>query len=233
MNAFAATLEQLPPPVARYLRMALPGGPLAWRAVRLLQQGEMRLQQGGGRWLPFRARQRLASAPPEFQWQARIRLAPLLWARVMDEYLDGLGRLQARLWGVIPLASAENDAHLDEAELLRYLAEAVWFPQALLPSERLQWQATGPDSALAILRDGVTQARLTFHFNRAGEIVRGEALRPALQGSRYVSRGWTTRYHDWQSHHGMRVPMAGSAAWHLPAGEWAYWRGRITSLAGE
>ena len=226
----AALLGPLPPIVQRYLRMALPEGIPAVSGVTLSQQGEMRLKEGSQRWYPFTATERFELNPPEFAWYARMRLAPLVNAMVVDEYLDGIGAIDARVWGVITLAHPDHNPRLDEAALLRYLAEAAWFPVALLPSKQLQWQAAGPQSALAILRDGAAEARLTFHFNSSGEIVLVEGVRAALVGRDFLSRGWSGQFSEWREFCGMRIPTRCHVFWHIDSGTWEYWRGTIESL---
>ena len=43
---------------------------------------------------------------PGFAWLARMQVAPLASARVLDCYVDGEGLLDARLFGSLPLARA-------------------------------------------------------------------------------------------------------------------------------
>lgn len=226
----ATLLDPLPVIVQRYLRMALPHGIPAASRVTLSQRGDMRLKEGSQRWRPFTATEQLGLTPPELVWRARIRLGALLSARVTDEYLDGIGAIDARLWGVIPLLHPAPDPRLDQAALLRYLAEAVWFPPALLPGRGLQWRAAGRDSAVALLRDASSEARLTFHFNASGEVVHVEALRPYLAGKRFLSRGWSGLFSEWRELGGMRIPAHGRVFWHLDSGVWEYWRGTIEAL---
>lgn len=44
---------------------------------------------------------------------------------------------------------------------------------------------------------------------------------------------WEGRWWDYVTHDGMRVPMRGEVAWHLPTGTRPYWRGRVTKLEYE
>jgi hypothetical protein len=226
----ATLLAPLPPLVQRYLRMALPSGIPAVTRIILNLRGAMRLKEGSTRWHPFTATEQLGLNPPEFVWRAHMRLGPLISATVVDEYLDGIGAIDARAWGVIPLVHPAPDPRLDEGALLRYLAEAVWFPVALLPNEQLHWLPAGNRCAVAVLRDANTEARLTCHFNARGEITRVEALRPYLAASEFLSRGWSGNFSEWREFHGMRIPTQGHVFWQLDAGEWEYWRGTIESV---
>ena len=68
----------------------------------------------------------------------------------------------------IPLADERGVAALAEGELMRYLAEAAWYPTALLPSQGARWQALDERSARATLSDGSLTLDLSFEFNDAG-----------------------------------------------------------------
>lgn len=59
--------------------------------------------------------------------------------RVIDLYEQSEGILRARLLGVIPVASIGPNPEMNEGELVRYPAEAVWYPTALLPSQGVEW----------------------------------------------------------------------------------------------
>lgn len=226
----AALLDPLPPIVQRCLRMALPGGIPDVTRVHPHPAGRDAPQRGLNALVPFHRYGTDGAQSPEFIWRARMHLGPLMTATVEDEYLDGIGSIDARLWGVIPLLHPEPHPRLDKGALLRYLAEAAWFPVALLPSARLHWQAAGNQRAVATLRDGTVEARLTVHFNSSGEIVHVEALRPYLSGDDYLSRAWSGFFSEWREFNGMRVPSRGRVFWHLDSGMWEYWRGTIDSL---
>jgi hypothetical protein len=62
---------------------------------------------------------------------------------VRDTYLDAVGAMQGKLAGLIPVVDQSGRPELAAGALHRYLAEAAWFPTALLPSDRLAWRADG------------------------------------------------------------------------------------------
>lgn len=135
----AEELAGLPNPIRRYAETVLEEGRPYVRTARIDQRGEFRLDEGEGAsaWRPLTAVQHVAVDPPGFVWDARIEAAPGLPVRVIDRYAGGEGRLQATLWSVLPVAEASPEPALDEAELLRYLAECVWLPTVLL-EERVE-----------------------------------------------------------------------------------------------
>lgn len=117
-------LEGLPEPVARYFRFALtPGQPLV-RSACLEQRGEFRLGGPDSRWLHLTARQHFATRPPGFVWDASIRMAPGFPVRVRDSYLGGLGSMQGRMLGLVPVVNQQGAPELNAGALQRYLAEA-------------------------------------------------------------------------------------------------------------
>ena len=51
------------------------------------------------------------------------------------------------------------------------MAEAVWYPTALLPSKHLSWSTIDDTKALATLTVGAVAVSLEFRFNTTGEVV--------------------------------------------------------------
>ena len=223
-------LAGLPDPVRRYFRAAIrPGRPMI-TAVRLEQTGTLNMREDGERWQPFRASQRIVLAPPGFAWDARVRLLPGVAIRVRDAYLDGNGLLDARLFG-LPLLPRLPSAELARGELMRFLAEAAWYPTALLPSQGVRWSPVGEHGACAELADDGTRVSLEFRFGSDGLI---ESVRAGDRGrsvrGKTVPTPWEGRWSRFTQVDGLRVPLEGEVAWLLPAGRHPYWRGRVSRL---
>ncbi|HEX7045880.1 MAG TPA: DUF6544 family protein, partial [Burkholderiales bacterium] len=123
---------------------------------------------------------------------------------------------------------------LAEGELMRFLAEAAWYPTALLPSQGVRWEAAGERSAYATLEDGAVEVRMLFAFDDQGliESVRAEA-RGRMVGDEMVPTPWQGRFWSYAERGGMRIPLEGEVAWLLPEGPKPYWRGRITAIEYE
>lgn len=223
-----AALDSLPVPVARYLRLALSDGQALIRTAQLREAGRFHLRLADRAGCPFRAEQYVGAQPPGFIWDARIRMLPGMTVWVRDGYLAGQGWMQGRLAGLWPVVEAANRAELHAGALQRYLAEAVWFPTALLPGAGVTWSAIDENSALASLQDGATRVSLTFHFN-----AQGEACRVSTPGryrelnGKFVLTPWSGHFRHYQSHAGMRIPTEGEVAWLLPEGRFVYWQGGI------
>jgi len=114
------------------------------------------------------------------------------------------------------------------------LAEAAWYPTALLPSQGVQWQAVEDFSAKATLKDGETALTLLFRFDENGliESVRAEERGRTVAGIA-IPTPWEVQWKNYERRDGMRIPTEGEVAWLLPEGAKPYFRGRITSLRYE
>ncbi len=222
----------LPRPVARYLGLALGERPRMVRSLRLRQAGGFRLRPSSRRWAALEARQEVTPGPrPCFVWRARIRPLPFLGLEVRDAYQGGVGSLRVRLAGWVPLLHQAGSPELAQGCLERYLAEAVWFPSALLPGQGVSWQAAGPDRAWACLEYAGARARLEFRFNRAGEVVevRSPARPRAVKGG-FEPTPWRGRFSGYRRAGRLWVPAGGEVAWLLSQGEFTYWRAEVTDL---
>ena len=117
---------------------------------------------------------------------------------------------------------------LAQGELMRFLAEAVWYPTALLPSQGIVWEAVDDSQARATLSDGPVTVTLLFHFNAQGlvDTVSAAGRYREVAGSQ-VATPWQGRFWDYQRRDGMLVPLAGEVGWQLEKGPKPYWRGQI------
>ena len=144
-------LAGLPEPVQRYLANVLTEGQPYVRTVRLQQSGEFRLGDAMAPWKPRIAAQHFTVDPPGFVWDARVAILPLVPVRVVDMYKAGKGTLRAKILSSVPVADAEPSPELNSGELMRYLAETVWSPTALLPGEGVDWVPIDEQSARATI----------------------------------------------------------------------------------
>ncbi len=202
--------------------------------VTLTQETEMRLQRGGS-WQPMAARQVIVTGAPGFVWTATQRKGSLAMVRVVDSFVDGSGWLSARLLGSIPVASASGP-DTDIGEAMRYLAELVWAPDAILGNPDLIWRQVAEDAVEVSLAPPLEAARVRLRFDTAGDVVEVTARnRPA------TAPDGTTTYLDWRATLGgyttignRRVPRQGEVGYVYPEGYEPYWRGTITAYrAGE
>jgi hypothetical protein len=224
-------LQELPEPVQRYLAHVLTEGQPYVRTVRLQQSGEFRLGDATAPWKPFSAVQHFTLDPPGFVWDARIEMGPLVPVRVVDMYKAGEGALRAKILSTVSVVDAEPSPEMNSGELMRYLAESVWFPTALLPGEGVEWTAIDENSAMATLDHQGTTVSLTFYFNSQNEVERvfAEKRYREVDGT-FKPTPWTGHFRNYQARNGMLIPLEGEVMWNLPEGDLSYWRGRVEAI---
>jgi hypothetical protein len=229
-----AVPADLPPPVARYFRRVLQPGQASIRSARLTQSGTLRTGPKSWRWMPFEATQEVSPEETTFNWDARVCVAPFLSLRVRDGLFEGRGGGRVDLWSAIKLAADADTPELNAGALHRYLAEAVWYPTALLPGPQLAWTPIDERKALATLTSYRTTVSLEFHFNHEGEVAAiYTPQRWARSGRKYVQLPWEGHFFGYWECSGMLVPAAGEVGWHVD-GKWqAVWKGRVTFASYE
>ncbi|MGD8369271.1 MAG: hypothetical protein PVG78_16655 [Desulfobacterales bacterium] len=223
--------EDLPAPVKRYFRRVLQDGlPIVSQAY-LVQKGGFRTKPEAANWAALSARQAFSAQPRAFVWDAKVTMAPGLSVRVCDAYRNGSGQMKAALLSIVPLVDAKGQRQIDEGALMRYLAEAVWFPTALLPGRGVVWEAIDDRRAEATVTDAGHTVSLEFSFNDEGEIVSVySAGRFREVNGEFVPTPWEGRFSDYTDVNGYRVPTEAEVAWHLPDGVFAYWKATITEI---
>jgi hypothetical protein len=230
----SADLEGLPAPVSRYFRAVLHDGQPLVRSGRLVQEGEFLMRPTPDGWRPFSATQHFAAKPPGFVWDARIHMVPGFAIRVRDAFVDGTGSMRASALGLFTMLDVHGTPEIAAGALHRYLAEAVWFPTALLPSQSVIWTPLDDSHARAALTAGTTTVWLDFRFGADG-LVQGVFTRERARdvNGRGVPTPWQGRWREYEEHDGMRIPVRGEVEWILPEGPQVYWRGQVTAISYE
>lgn len=224
-------LADVPPPVARYLRLAIPPGHAGIATVRMWQRGMFQMGGGDRGWRPFTAVQTFRSAPPAFVWDARCMMLPGVPVRIRDSYLDGVGAMCGAVWGLFVVAHPRPAPELDAGSLHRFLGEALWFPTRLAPRDGVRWTVLDDRHARVHLRDGATEVALDCSFAEDGTISRvytPDRAR-AIRGG-YDTRGWGCDLGGWTRHDGVLVPGRAEVFWELDGKHVPYWRGEIVRL---
>jgi hypothetical protein len=225
-------LAALPLPAQRFFRTVLKDGQRMVTGVRIRHRGTFNLSVSGERWFPFTSEEQVVIQRPGFDWDGRIAVLPGVHVHVHDAYVAGEGILQASLLGLVTVARLQDSGDIAKGELMRYLAEAAWYPTALLPGYGVYWEAVDANAAKVTLDDDHLSVTLHFTFHDAGWIdtVRAEARGRTVDG-RIVPTPWMGRFWNYAQRDGMSIPLDGEVMWLLPDGPKPYWRGRLTDIA--
>ena len=139
--------------------------------------------------------------------------------------------MRGKLLSIVTVINEYGKSELNEGALQRYLAEAVWFPTAFLPSQGVEWSEIDDYIARATITDSNTKISLDFHFNEAGEItdVYTHGRYREVNG-KYELTPWSGRYHKYEAKNGIRIPVEGEVEWELPEGSFTYWKAQIIGI---
>ncbi len=230
----ASQIEDLPDPVKRYFSAVLTEGQAVVASARIEHHGTFNMGTEESRWREFSSVQHVVVSRPGFVWNARIQMAPGLSVRVHDAYVAGRTVLTARLFGLITVMEQPDSPELAQGELMRFLAEAPWYPTAWLPGGSVSWEPIDSSQARVTLTDGGTTVSLDVRFNDEGlvDTVFSDGRYRDVNGTQ-VATPWEGRFWNYQDRGGMRIPLDGEVAWLLPEGRRAYWRGHIDRIDHE
>ncbi|HIK53880.1 MAG TPA: hypothetical protein IGS37_01670 [Synechococcales cyanobacterium M55_K2018_004] len=226
--------SELPPPVARYFRYVLTNGQKFIRVAKIHQSGVLRTSTRTENWLPFTATQLVVPPAVGFVWNAKVKTPLGTHIRVLDSYTAGVGASRVSLSSTFAMASTTGVPELNSGALHRYLAEAVWFPTALLPQCGVVWHPIDDRSALATLTDRGTTVCLTFQFSEVGTVegVYSNGRFGNFDGE-YKQVPWQGCFRDYQVQAGMRVPSYGEVGWYDNGTLQLVWKGHIMNAQYE
>jgi hypothetical protein len=214
-------LSGLPEPVQRYLRYTQIIGKEKVRTARLKQKGYFRTKESQ-RWMPFKAEEYFTVDPPGFLWYGRIQLFPLVSFYAIDKFYRDEGSLVVKLSSLIKVADAKGE-ECDQAELVRYLSEIIWFPSAFL-SDYIRWEPINSDSARATISVAGQTASADLYFNQQGKMTNFVAERYMGVNGGSILKKWSTPIKKYAEINGIMVPVKGEGVWKLSSGDFSYVR---------
>jgi len=216
-------LEGLPEPVQRYFRHVMEEGQPYINYVRLKHDGWFKTAFDK-KPVNIKGEQYFTASRPGFIWKGKTSL---FTAR--DMYIGGKGRLVVSLFSLLKVADKKGP-EVNQAELLRWLGESVWFPTNLLPRENLHWSPIDSSSARLTFEYNDLSVYYIVTFNENDEIVR-------METERYMEdkglKPWTGKVNEYRRINGVRVPTVIEASWNLEEGEYTYGRFKIQTIEYE
>lgn len=222
------SFSSLPSPVARYLTHVLTENQKMIKTARMHQSGVLRTSITTDAWSSFTASQVVAPPVTGFVWNAKVEMPLVTHVRVLDSYIAGVGAGRVSILSAYAVASEAGEPELNSGALHRYLAEAVWYPTALLPQSGVKWSPIKDHSTLATITDRGTTVSLEFRFNDIGEVV--AIYSPGRFGrfdGAYKQVPWEGHFRDYQVLGGMRIPAYGEVGWYEGETLQIVWRGNL------
>jgi hypothetical protein len=154
--------------------------------------------------IPFRAQAHLHHS--EFEWRAFT--GPLGLITVVDALKNGEADLEVRLLRHVRIASVKGGASSAKGEIMRYLAEIAWAPDAILHNHSLIWTVIDGRTLRVSAGQDRTRGELELRLDAKGRIECVFASdRPRKEGSGFVERPWHGRFSDYRRHQERWLPF--------------------------
>ena len=223
----ADMLEHLPEVVQRYLSYTGVVGYPWVNTVRLKQVG--RFRQGADRpWMPMTAEEIYTVYPPGLIWNARFKVAGLPILRARDRYESGHGHMYGKLAGLFTVFDVRGE-QLDQATMIRYLNEIMWFPTAFL-GKNIAWEEVDDHSAQVTFSDHGRSVSARMLFDETGRLTNFTTLRYREIEGDFSLDPWSTPITGYGERAGLNLPVRGQAVWNLPTGDLPYADLEITEV---
>ena len=216
-------LAHLPAPVQRYFKSVMPEGTSYIGCARLTHDGEFKTGLDKG-WIKIKGEQYFITSTPGFIWKGTTALFT-----ATDMYSANQGKLMVRLFSLFKIMDSRGP-EIDQGELLRWLAESVWFPTNLLPNEHLSWNAIDDNRSELRFHFNALQLSYIVTFSASGEITE-------LQTWRYMTKTrmeiWIVRPSKYKRMNGIRIPTQAEVMWRLAKMDYPYARFNVRQLEYE
>jgi hypothetical protein len=214
-------ISSLPPVVQKWLRRSNVIGKDLIKTVHLRQVGQMRTSSEGS-WMPFTAEQFFTVDKPGFLWKVDVKANPFLYMTGRDKYENGTGQMLIKVMSLVPVVDAKG-RDLDQGAMLRFLAEATWFPTFAL-SSYIKWEELDPLSAKATMNYCGIEASGIYRFNSSGDLVSFEAMRYYYRKEGSTLEKWLIQVdpNGYKQFEGIRVPAKSNVTWKLKTGDYKW-----------
>lgn len=205
-------LKGLPDPVQRYFKHVLKEGQPYISYARITHGGQFKMGLEKP-WKNIKGEQYFTTEKPGFIWKGTTSM---FTAR--DMYIAGKGRLIATLFSLFNVVDGQGE-HYNQGELLRWLAESIWFPTNLLPKENLKWLAINDSSAKLQFNYNGRALSYIITFNDKDEIIQMETMR-------YMDnddlKTWIIKPSLYKEINNILIPTANEVIWRLRSGDFSY-----------
>lgn len=205
-------IENLPESVQHYFKYVLKDRQPYISSVRLTHNGFFKTDLKKD-FIKITGEQYFSAQKPQFIWKGNTSM---FTAR--DFFIDDKGGLIATLLNVYNIVDGKG-SNFNEGELQRWMAESVWFPTNLLPSEYVTWTAIDDNSAKLLFQYKTTKFDFIVRFNPIGEIIE-------IEGYRFMTperkEKWICKMGNYQERNGVKIPIFDQALWRLKDGDHCY-----------
>jgi hypothetical protein len=221
-------LAGLPPGVQKWMERSGILGKEMIHTVRLKQKGKLRTKPGGN-WMNFEAKQYFNVDHPAFIWQTKVRMLPPVFMSGRDKFSNAKGEMLIKLLSLKNVVNAGGDKKMNEAAMIRFLAETCWFPSAAL-TEYIKWESINKFSSKATMTYKDITVSGIFNFSESGDIKGFEALRYYGNDEKASLEKWIIEVQDYKDFGGIRIPYNSKVIWKLKDGDFTWMNVELIDL---
>lgn len=144
-----------------------------------------------------------------------------------DLYHDGHGEMKGKLLGLFRMIF-DNSKETAQSVLLTTFCEFTMIPGYLI-SDKVRWEPVDNKSVRGILSDNGISVTARFNFNDEGFLTRVETSdRYYTEGkNKYKKVRFSAVIDSYKRQGNIMIPERMKAVWHLPEGDYEYFRGII------
>jgi len=226
----AESIAHLPEPVQRYFHYCgFVGTPLSYHAEIIWENSHIRMKPGQ-RWMKLKTYQHNFVQEPSRLAYMRANMLGFIPFEGRDRYHNGEGHMFGTLGRIIKVFDARDEETAKGAAIV-LLAEALLVPSYAIQSY-IHWEAADALTARARFVHNGIDVGGTFHFNELGEYIRFTTHeRPySSPDGGYEQQDYTIEVFGYQKQGDIKIAREVSAIWHLPGGDFEYWRGALKEI---
>jgi len=216
-------IVNLPYPVQTYLRYTGIIGKKEIKTVELKQKGVFR-QKIDSKWISMTAEQYINVDAMGFIWKAKTSIV-----RVLDQFVDGHGRLKIKLFGLFKIGDFQG-AEADQGEALRFLTESIWFPSTLT-KKYLEWTEVDSHTADVTLLCNTPNVTARFYFRKSGEVEKITAKRYMEDDGKFTLNDWVISNMEYKSFSGVLIPYKAHVSWEFNNLTFCYYKLEMTEVS--
>lgn len=213
-------IKDLPEPVQRYFKFAITEDQKNIQSIRLVHDGQFKTSEHA-KWRDIRGEQYFTTSPPGFIWKGSMG-----FFRAQDMYINDHGRLIVSLLSLVKIIDRKGP-QFDQGELCRWLAESVWFPTNLLPSQKISWSAIDYNHAKLIFSYLDVKLCFEVEINEIGEII-------SMETERYMDidklEPWIIKLSKYKKMNSVNVPTKINVSWRLKKSEFTYAKFNVSKI---
>jgi hypothetical protein len=213
-------LDELPPPLAAYIRRS--GAVGQPRVTSLYADFHGRIRNGpNAAWMPFTGKQVNTfgtHAQRMFLMDATKSGLPVI---VFHAYADATATMRAKVLSLITVVDASGP-EMDRGETVTVFNDLVVLAPGAITDAPVRWTAMDARHVRGVFTNGAQTVTAELTFDDAGDLVdfvSDDRLRASADGKSFTQQRWSTPLSGHRDAHGHRVLTSGEGRWHAPGPE--------------